>query len=272
MADGQAVTPEPRPSRAPLPLQGSADLNTYKLFLETAHHLLAEDGRLGMLLPSGIYTDKGTTALRKHFLERCSWEWCYGFENRLGVFPIHRSFKFVPIIVQRGGSTEAVNAAFMRHDVGEWERPDEHAVQLAVSGIRRFAPATWSFMELGGDRDLELIERLYAKHPLLGEAADRLGGRYVREFDMTNAARHFVARRKLEGLGLLGSDDETRDPRVRARLRSAGYVPLYEGKSFWLNDPYFLGRGNAESVSKFVPVATVRQDSKARPGPARVSA
>ena len=39
--------------------QGSADLNTYKMFLETGHALLREGGRLGLLVPSGIYSDKG---------------------------------------------------------------------------------------------------------------------------------------------------------------------------------------------------------------------
>jgi hypothetical protein len=49
------------------------------MFLEAAHHLLAEEGRLGFIVPSGLWTDKGATKLRKLFLEQCEWEWCYGF-------------------------------------------------------------------------------------------------------------------------------------------------------------------------------------------------
>ena len=244
----------------PYRIQGSADLNTYKMFLEASHHLLRDGGRLGMLVPSGIYTDQGTTDLRKAFLERCSWEWCYGFENRLGFFPIHRSFKFVPIVVERGGSTDAVNVAFMRHDVAEWDRPTDHAFELAVEDIGRFAPATLSFMEFKDDRDLEITERIYSDHPLLDNGVKRLGARYNGEFHMTNAARHFTARSTLESDGLLGADDDARDPRVRARLRIAGYVPLYEGKSFWLHNPYYAGRGNAEGVSKFMAIATATSE------------
>ncbi|MEJ7570318.1 MAG: hypothetical protein WKF41_18905, partial [Gaiellaceae bacterium] len=244
----------------PYRLQGSADLNTYKLFLEVAHHLLRDGGRLGMLVPSGLYTDKGTTELRKEFLQRCSWEWCYGFENRLGFFPIHRSFKFVPIVIERGGSTTAVKAAFMRHDVSEWERPGEHAVALAVDDIERFAPDTWSFMEFKDEYDLDLVERIYGEHPLLGDVVARLGGHYAAEFHMTNAAKHFVSRSKLEKEGLLEAADDTRDPRVRGRLRAAGFLPLSEGKSFWLHDPYFVGRGQSDSVSKFVSVATAEAE------------
>lgn len=243
----------------PYRLQGSADLNTYKLFLEASYHLLADGGRLGMLVPSGIYTDKGTTELRRTFLETCTWEWCYGFENRAGLFPIHRSFKFVPNVIQRGGETEYVNAAFMRHDVAEWERPEEHSMRLAVNEIERFSPSTWSFMELKGDHDLDLVDRIYAQHPLLGEVVERLGGAYSAEFHMTNDSRMFVSRPKLQELGLLSATDDLRDPRVRAQLRAAGYLALYEGKSFWIHNPYFLGARERESVSKCVTIADVQE-------------
>ena len=37
----------------PFQYQGSADLNTYKMFLEAGYALLREGGRLGLLVPSG---------------------------------------------------------------------------------------------------------------------------------------------------------------------------------------------------------------------------
>lgn len=243
----------------PFRRQGSADLNTYKLFLEAAHHLLADGGRLGFLVPSGIYTDKGSTELRRTLLERCSWEWCYGFENRAKLFPIDSRFKFVPIVVQRGGHTTAVRAAFMRHDVSEWERPDGAVVELRVEDVRRFAPATWSFLELKSARDLELVEAIYADHPLLGEVVERAGGWFSLEFHMTNDHRLFTSRQRLERDGLVAEDDELRDPRVRARLARAGYLPLYEGKAFFQHDPYFAGRNVREPVSKAVAIATIRE-------------
>lgn len=240
--------------------QGSADRNTYKLFLETAHHLVRDGGRLGMLVPSGVYTDEGSTTLRKLFLRGCRWELLFGFENRLQIFPIHSSFKFAPIVIQRGGSTESLRAAFMRHDVREWERPEHYSLDLYVSDIQRFAPTTWSFMELKDGRDLEIVELLYSEHQLLGQFCEHAGANYRREFDMTNAATHFTSRKKLEDHGLIAHDDDTRDPRVRARLRLAGYLPLYEGKSFYLHNPYALGRGQRDSVGKFVAEATARKE------------
>ncbi|NMA28792.1 MAG: hypothetical protein GX934_13625, partial [Burkholderiales bacterium] len=83
--------------------QGSADLNTYKMFLEQAWRLLAPRGQLGLVVPSGVYTDKGTSGLRELFLDQGRWRWLFGFENREKIFDIHRSFKFCPVLVQKGG-------------------------------------------------------------------------------------------------------------------------------------------------------------------------
>jgi hypothetical protein len=258
----------------PYRIQGSGKVYTYKLFVELGHHLLRDGGRLGMLIPSGLYTDKGATEIRKEFLKRCSWEWCYGFENRLGFFPIHRSFKFVPIVLQRGGSTAAIQAAFMRQDVSEWERPGQHVVRLTVTEIKKFAPASWSFMEFRDSRDQELVDELYGEHLLLGEVAASLGGVFSQEFNVSSDDKHFVSRQAAERQGLISPGADARDPRVRARLLTAGLMPLYEGKSFSLHDPYFRSSKTPASVSKFVPVATIETvlETKAkRSGTSRVA-
>lgn len=236
-------------ARHPYRHQGSADLNTYKLFLEAAHHMLRDGGRLGFVVPSGIWTDKGTTALRQLFLTGCSWEWCYGFENREAIFPIHRSFKFAPIVVERGATTEAVRAAFMRHAVSEWGSPDPPTVDVAVDDVRKFAPATLSFMEFKDRRDLEITEKIYGDHKLLGELVDSADARYNAEFHMTNDSRFFTSRSRLERDGLISPEEDGRDPRVRARLRSGGYLPLYQGGMVWLHDPYFA------DADKYVSIA-----------------
>ena len=85
----------------PFRLQGSADLNSYKMFTEVFWSLLKPDGRLGVLVPSGIYTDSGSKDLRDNFLNRGSWEWVFSFENRKKIFEIHVSFKFASVIVGR---------------------------------------------------------------------------------------------------------------------------------------------------------------------------
>ena len=120
--------------------QGSADLNLYKLFLEAAHALLKSGGRLGFVVPSGLYSDNGTGALRRLFLEHCRWEWLFGIENKDAVFPIHRSYKFNPVIVQKSATTDAIRTAFMRRNLDDWERAETLATPLARAQVARFSP------------------------------------------------------------------------------------------------------------------------------------
>lgn len=70
----------------PFKHQGSADLNTYKLFLEFSYSLMKISGICGMIVPSGIYSDKGTGDLRKLFLNECVWKWIFSFENKNKIF------------------------------------------------------------------------------------------------------------------------------------------------------------------------------------------
>ena len=182
--------------------QGSADLNLYKLFLEQAHALLRAGGRLGFVVPSGLYSDQGTGALRDLFLERCAWEWLFGFENRAKLFPIHRSYKFNPVIVRKGGATESIRTMFMRHDLTDWERGEEIAVPYSREQVLRFSPKSRAILEIESRRDLEVLEKIYRNSVLLGDdGPDGWGIRYAREFDMTNDSKLFPPRPLWEAKG-----------------------------------------------------------------------
>ncbi len=234
--------------------QGSADLNLYKLFLESAHALLKQTGptagpagpaaaqeststearpngrdtdtqakgrdtdaqvngrdgrdadtrggRLGFVVPSGLYSDHGTGALRDLFLERCRWEWLFGVENRDQVFPIHRSYKFNPVVVEKGGATEAIRTVFMRRNPDDWERAEELAIPYTLAQIKQFSPKSRALLEIQSQRDLEILEKIYANAVLLGDdGPDGWGIRYAREFDMTNDSSFFRPRPRWEEEG-----------------------------------------------------------------------
>ena len=182
--------------------QGSADLNLYKLFLEQVHALLKAGGRLGFVVPSGLYSDQGTGALRDLFLERCNWEWLFGFENRLGMFPIHRSYKFNPVIVQKGGTTAFLRTVFMRRDLTDWEQAETIAVPYSREQVRRFSPNSRAILEIESQRDLEILEKIYKNSVLLGDQGpDGWGIRYATEFHMTNDSKLFPPRPEWEAKG-----------------------------------------------------------------------
>jgi len=247
---------------SPYDIQGGADLNLYKLFLEQSFHLMKPEGRLGMIVPSGIYTDMGSTDLRKTFLEKSNWEWLFAFENKEKIFDIHRSSKFGPMILSKGGSSKAIKCAFMRHDVKDWESPNPPHMEIPVEKIKRFSPNTLSFMEFTRPMDLEICENIYGDKPLLGDQVE--GGwnvRFIREFDVTNDSHLFTKRAKLETLGLISEEEDARDPRVRVRLWKNGYVPLYKGEYIW---HYITDRAGGNDYKHFIKVeiAKAKYESK----------
>ena len=175
---------------------------TYQLFLEQAIALLREHGRCGLIIPSGIYSDSWSRPLRELLLERCGWEWLFGFENRDKIFPIHRSYKFNPIIVEKGGTTKAIRTAFMRRSLEDWERADELAASYARAQIERFSPKSRAIVEVQSSRDLELLEKIYTNGVLLGEdGPEGWNVKYRLEFMMNTDAHLFPPRPKWEAKG-----------------------------------------------------------------------
>ena len=175
--------------------QGSADIDLYKLFLETSHSLLQPSGRLGFVVPAGLYSADGTRPLRNLFLESYRWEWLFGIENRRKVFPIHRSYKFNPVVLQKGSSTKAVRAAFMRRHIDEWERAEDVTISYPVAQIRQFSPKSLAILEIQSQRDLDVLTKIYANGVSLGdENPSGWNIRYDTEFHSTGDSKKFPPR------------------------------------------------------------------------------
>ena len=182
--------------------QGSADLNTYKMFLEQSHALMRPQGRMGMIVPSGIYTDKGTTSLRELFLDHCDWQWLFGFENSESIFDIHKSYKFCILVVQKGGLTEALRTAFMHHDVDDWSHAEGLLKPYPRERVLEFSPISKTIIEIRSNEDLLVLQRIYGNSVLLGDQSEQgWGVKYAREFDMTNDSKLFPVRTKWEEKG-----------------------------------------------------------------------
>lgn len=184
--------------------QGSADLNTYKMFLELSHALMRPQGRMGMIVPSGIYTDKGTTNLRELFLDHCDWQWLFCFENRVPIFDIHRSFKFCPLVVEKGGTTLAIRAAFMHRNVDDWASAERHVLAYPRERVLEFSPYSKAILEIRSEQDLRVLQKIYANGVLLGDQSERgWGVSYATEFHMTSDSKLFAPRSKWELQGFM---------------------------------------------------------------------
>lgn len=193
--------------RHPFQHQGSADLNAYKMFLEQSFALAQQNGQLGLIVPSGLSSDKGTSDLRQLFLDQTNWQWLFGFENKNAIFDIHRSFKFYATIMQKGGQTEAIEAAFMRHDLEDWTDAKNYTLSYHRNQVQKFSPISKIILELREEKNLEVLDSLYAKSVLLGDQTEKGWGiRYSTEFHMTNESRKFPPRTHWENKGYIGSE------------------------------------------------------------------
>jgi hypothetical protein len=239
----------------PYVYQGSGKAYTYKMFLELSHALTRDDGRFGMIVPSGIYTDKGTTELRQLFLDECRWRWLFGFENSRKIFDIHRSYKFNAVIVEKGGSTEAILTAFMRRDLRDWEEGEKYAIEYTRAQVERFSPKTKAILEIRDRRDLGILEKIYSNSVLLGDQGEHGWGiKYAQgDFNMTTDAKLFPPRPWWEESGY--------HPDKYGRwIAPNGDValPLYEGRmigQFDLTQKGWISGKGRGAVWRTIPVA-----------------
>jgi hypothetical protein len=235
--------------------QGSADINLYKLFLEQSHALLQNHGRVGFIVPSGLYSDQGTRGLRSLFLDRCVWEWLFGIENREKVFDIDSRFKFNPVIIQKGGKTKAIRAAFMRRKLEEWEVAEAFVQPYTREQVERLSPTLLCLVEVTSLHQLRLLETVYHRMPQFSQQlTSGWSIDYGREFHMTDDAKSFPPLSKWEAqsyepgpFGAYWSNQEG----TRA-------VPLYEGRMIRAFDysaqRWISGKGR-QAVWSDVPMA-----------------
>ncbi len=228
----------------PFRLQGSADLNSYKMFAEVFWNLLGSGGRLGVILPTGIYSDFGTKDLREVVLQQGQLDLLYAFQNEKRVFTAaHHSFKQTALMATRGGRTESFRARF-RMGVGDspeaHEIPDDllrnesAAMVFTPDDVRRNSPKSLSLVELRSPRDLAIFRKIYDHSIRIGDNTPAWEITYAREFDMTNDSQLFPPLEQWEEKGYR--------PDVFGRWIGPNdtiALPFYQGISIHQFDPSY---------------------------------
>lgn len=213
------------------PLTGKGDVNLYMLFAELARTIVAPDGLVGLLVPSGIATDDTTKKFFNAIMDGQSLVSLYDFENRSKHFEdVHRSFKFSAIVF--GGAarrTEQADFVFFARDVEEVvESNRKRHIPLTAGDMALLNPNTKTCPIFRTQRDANLTRAIYRRIPILIDAGRRQGGnpwgiRFLRMFDQTNDAEHFKPRENWtrRGFPLQGNTF------IRGEARA---LPLYEAK------------------------------------------
>ncbi|MBE0455491.1 MAG: Eco57I restriction-modification methylase domain-containing protein [Roseovarius sp.] len=212
------------------PLLSGGDVNLYSLFVERAMTLVQPTGLIGLIVPSGIASDKTAAPFFKGVATEGRLKALYDFENKKVFFPhVHASFKFCAFVASPSPTADEAQCAFYLHNVAELADP-ERRFALSAADFARVNPNTGTAPIFRSRRDASLTAAIYAGAvPLV----DRSSGaevkawpvKYLRMFDMTNDSGLFRTRAELE-------DKEVAWPVGGNRYESAAgpWVPLYEGK------------------------------------------
>ena len=182
-------------------VQGHGHANRYQLFLERALQLTRPAGRVGLILPSGIATDHGSANLRRLLLDRCAIDTWLGLDNKAGIFPIHRSVRFVLIAATNDGRTEVLKYRSGLQDPSVLDRypsdprqdQDDRLLQVSRSRLESWDPGQLSIPELTSATALAILTEASAVAPPLG-AADGWNARFGRELNATDDRAHFIPR------------------------------------------------------------------------------
>ena len=218
------------------PLLSHGDVNLYSLFVERAMTLVKPTGMVGLLVPSGIASDKTAAPFFQGVATEGRLRALYDFENRRTRFnappffpDVDSRFKFCAIMASPVSFGEPAQCAFFLQDVSELNDP-ERCFPLTAEDFARVNPNTGTAPIFRTRRDAKLTTAIYERLPVL---VDRSGGeevkawpvKYVRMFDMANDSYLFRTREELEegeGAWPIGGN--------RFDSPSGEWLPLYEGK------------------------------------------
>ncbi len=222
------------------PLCGRGDVNTYAVFAELMRNSVADTGRTGMIVPSGIATDFTYRQFFSDLVDKRSLASLYDFENRQKIFPgIDSRIKFCLLTL---GGAEVMSAqarfAFFLQRPEEAADPDR-AFPMSREDFALFNPNTRTCPVFRTRKDMETARKMYERAGVVWREtrdgkpkSNPWGVSFSTMFHMSNDSSLFRTRDHMEEDGW----------EIRGNSFVKGeevYLPLYEAKLFHQYDHRF---------------------------------
>ncbi|MBN1547170.1 MAG: N-6 DNA methylase, partial [Syntrophaceae bacterium] len=217
------------------PLTAKGDINTYQLFAELARTIVSPTGLVGILVPSGIATDKTTKDFFAELVSSNSLIGLYDFENRQKIFPdVDGRYKF-SILLFSGVKTncEQVDFVFFAHQMEELKDKNRH-ISLSAKDFNLLNPNTKTCPVFRSKQDAEITKAIYQRVPVLIDRNRKEGGnpwgiKFFTMFHQTNDAELFHTDVQLKALRC------KREGPIWKKGKKT-YLPLYEAKMIQMYD------------------------------------
>ena len=225
-----------------LPLTSNGFINYYSSFAELMLKLLRDNARAGVILQSGIATDKTNEDYFSYIVSKnylCS---LFDFVNSEKIFNIHASFKFSLITLSKDGKQSSPLFAF---NLTNPANIGSHCYRLSYEDIRRVNPNTFTCPVFYTSDDADLVKRVYKKSGLFFSSEGKSFCEAIGIHRMFNATTD-------QKLFLILQDDFIQ--------MKENFLPIYEAKLIWHYDHRYstfegcskqdIKNGNAEYITE----------------------
>lgn len=147
-------------------LTAVGDVNTYSIFSETARHLIAEKGRAGIIVPTGIATDDTCKRFFGDLIKNREIASLYDFENREKLFEAVDSRMKFSLLSMSGTQIQKAKFSFFSTQVRHLENPSR-MFHLTPDDIALINPNTLTCPIFRTRFDAELTKKIYQRVPVL---------------------------------------------------------------------------------------------------------
>jgi hypothetical protein len=201
-------------------------MNTYAVFAETTKYLISNQGRVGIILPTGIATDNSTRNFIQHILESFSLVSLYNFTNQEKIFAeVEGNVSFSLMTISNSQSKQFSTAAQLLR-VDDLKKAAK-IYMLSVKDIKSINPNTLNLPIFATAEDSILISKIYQDVPVLENEISNTN--YWKAsfkqglFNMTSDSGCFRKKDELEKNGcILKQNLLVKEEQL--------YLPLYESK------------------------------------------
>ncbi|MBN2181991.1 MAG: N-6 DNA methylase [Sedimentisphaerales bacterium] len=217
------------------PLAGKGDINTYAVFAELAHSIVSPIGRVGLLVPTGLATDKTNEDFFAKLINSKVLSGLYDFENRKKIFPdVDGRYKFSILLF--GGTKNKSRSAdfvFFAHSMDDLKDEKCH-IALSSSDFKLLNPNTQTCPIFRSKRDANLTKYIYKRIPVLINKTRKEGGNpwginFFTMFHQSADAKLFRTAEQLQADGLKRSGPNWKKGKTV-------FLPLYEAKMIQMFD------------------------------------
>ena len=210
------------------PLTGRGDINTYAVFAETARTITQSNGRLGIIVPTGIATDQTTSPFFRDLIEQRRLDSLLDFVTNPEFWQAigHGRMRF-SLLTVAGSSTVIRHPEFATLTKHPSHLPPRgHRIRVSASDLLLVNPNTGTCPMFQTQRDAEITIGIYNRVPVLWRddpEENPWGLSFMTMFHMANDSGMFRTREQLEPYGW------TLTGNAFAR-NGQEMLPLYEAK------------------------------------------